>query len=759
MDGLYPPSLIRRIKIEMNENNGISRIHTVCRMTCGNTCGIVAHVKDGVLVKVEPTDVPDSRFRYICAKGLCTPKLVYHPDRLKYPMRRIGERGEGKWQRISWDEALDTIAARLKDIQDKHGPESLAWATSAMGSLGSLCYAYLRFARACQGTWVLLSGPGDAAGTCGDYVSYGIYLGEILTSDLEKPEICVLWGSNAAVTQPFAWRRAREAKDRGAKIVVIDPCFTPTASKADEWISIRPGTDTALALGMMNFIFDRGIYDEPFIVNHTVGPFLVRGDNGLFLRGKDIGLGEGADDYLVWDTRNNKPQSPDASGVVPALRGTYGVEGIECKPAFQLLAELVAQYSSEKVSEITGVAPEVISRLAIEYATRKPVSTVKGWGAQRTFYGDLSWRAIATLAAMTGNINLNGVHRFVLNRGALTRLPGRSCKQIPLLQLYEAILNDRPHSIKALWVAQHNFVNQVPNMNKVIGELLPRLEFIVVADMFMNTSAQYADIVLPTCSFFECIDLVPPGVPSIHHYLQLQQKVIEPLHESKPDIEILNELAERMGFGKFFNRSAEEYIEMLISSEHPSMDGITIEKLKEGPVPLPHYSVPAFETRSKRLEFYSEDLKGFGQELPIYLEPIESTRQPLAQKYPLSFLTTHDRFRAHSMFTNVEWLTELAGQPALEMNPIDAEKRGIGDGDMVYAFNDRGKVKAKARIHEGIRPGLVNITQGREPSHYVQGSHQALTHDEINQVQQFLSVPNPAYYDNLVEVRKAEDGC
>jgi anaerobic selenocysteine-containing dehydrogenase len=742
--------------MRMSEVQGEKTVRTTCAMDCGCRTTILAHIRDGVLVKVEPADFPDSRYRYICARGLCIPKLVYHPDRLKYPMKRIGERGEGKWQRLSWDEALDTIASRFRDIQNKYGRRSLAWATSAMGAQSALSPAYLRFTSACEGTWVTLIGPGDSAGLCGDVISYGVDRGQLLTIDFEKPELLVLWGDNAAVTEPFTWIRVRQAKERGAKVVVVDPLFTTTASKADEYIPIRPGTDAALALGMMNVILGQGLHDESFIVNNTVGPFLVRSDNGLFAREKDIGSGKGTDEYLVWDTKSNNLQTPDVPGVVASLRGTYTVGGIECKPAFQLLAELIAQYTPEKTSGITGLPSDTIRRLATECATRKPVANFTGWGAQRTFHGDLSWRAITTLAAITGNISLKGLHQFVLNRSAFTNLPGKTFEQVPLLQLYEAILTDRPYPIKALWIAKHNFVNQGPNINKIIKELLPRLEFIVTADVFMSASAQYADIVLPACTQYEFTDLIVPQ-PHAHTYLMLQQKVIEPLYESKPDLDILTELAGKMGLGEFFDKSAEEYIELLLSSGHPSMEGITLEDLKKGPVPLPSHSIPAFTTPSGRFEFYSERLKKFGQELPIYLEPLESARQTLAQRYPLSYLSTHSRFRAHSQFANISWLRELDPEPVLEMNPVDAEKRGIRDTDIVVVFNDRGRVKLKAKIHEGIRPGVVNIPQGWEPSNYIEGSHQALTHDVINQVQQSVFVPNPAYSDNLVEVQKAKE--
>ncbi|UCG82937.1 MAG: molybdopterin-dependent oxidoreductase, partial [Dehalococcoidia bacterium] len=362
---------------------------------------------------------------------------------------------------------------------------------------------------------------------------------------------------------------------------------------------------------------------------------------------------------------------------------------------------------------------------------------------------------ITTLAAISGNTKAEGFRSFRLRQGAFIRVADQFFKPMPLLQMYEAIMSGQPYPVKVLWLAEHNLMNQDVDNNRILNELVPRLDFIVVADMFMNASAQYADIVLPVCSFYEHLDLVPPlQGPNI--YLQISPKVIEPLYESKPDIDIVNELATRIGLGEHFNMSAEEYIELLITSKHPSMAGITLDRLKEGPVEVPYFEVPAFATASGRFEFYSERLKEFGQELPIYIEPIESRRQPLAKKYPLSYLTTHTRYGNHALFAEEPWLRELDAEPRLEIHPVDAKARDIADGDMVTAFNDRGRVKLRCKINEGLRPGVVNINQGWLHSQYAEGTHQALTHGVINPAQTAVFEPNSALYDNLCEVKKAD---
>ncbi|MCJ7523582.1 MAG: molybdopterin-dependent oxidoreductase, partial [Dehalococcoidia bacterium] len=420
--------------------------------------------------------------------------------------------------------------------------------------------------------------------------------------------------------------------------------------------------------------------------------------------------------------------------------------------------ELAGHYNLYRVAEITEIPPDTIERLAVDYSTRRPVASYRSMGQQRTFHGDLSWRAVTTLAAVTGNINIKGYsegyRRFLFNGGTIL-YGDKFPRPMPLLQAYEAIESGKPYPVKALWLAGHNFMNQNPDNNRVLKELVPRLEFIVVADMFMTSSAQHADIVLPTRSFFEYLDLLPP-LDILSPYMQLQPKVIEPLYESKPDREIVNELGVKMGLGKDFVLSAEQYVERVLSSGHPSMEGVTLEKLKKGPVEVAPYNVSGFRTPSGRIEFYSEQMREFGQELPRYIEPLESTRQPLGKKYHLSYLSTHTKYGNHSLLANVSWLRELDPEPLLEINPLDAERRGIKDGDMVIAFNDRGMVKLKARIHEGIRHGAVNINEGWWHHHFAEGSYQALTHATINPAQMAVFEPNSAMYDNLVEVRKAD---
>jgi len=727
-------------------------IRTVCVSRDDERCGLLLHVTDGAITKVDPADFPDPRDRGACARGLATIELVYHKDRLRYPLRRTGERGEGKWQRISWNEALDSIATKLQQVAGRYGSTSVTWGAPELPSLAA--GGYSRLASLTKGSWVGWAGFGDAAGPCADLATFGWAMGEPHLYRTKDPKLSIVWGWNLAVNAYPRMRGIMEDKKKGCKVVVIDPILSTTASHADEHIPIRPGTDGALALGMIQVIMEQGLQDDGFIAENTVGPFLVRKDNSLFLRESDLTQGGSQQKFMVFDEKSGKPQPFDAPGVKPALKGKYYVSGIECQPAYQVLADMVQKYMPQRVSQITDVPADTIRRLAISYATQKPASIHRGWGLQRSFYSDLNCRAINALAAITGNINTGRPSTFPLNTRSFA-MPAGPYSQMPVMLLYDAITKGEPFPVKAIWFAGHNYVNQLPNMNRIVNEVLPNLELMVVCDLFMTATAKYADYVLPLASFCECVDLRISNLQNI--YLQLQQKAIEPLYECKSDFQIAAELGRRMGFGKYFDKTEEQYIEELLASGHPAMEGITLARLKEGPVMASPVDRPKqFRNPSGRIEFYVEGLKKFGQELPIYLEPVESARSEKAKTYPLVLLSTHSRYRTHSSLANIPSLLKLDPEPRLEINPEDATPRNIGDGDVVRVFNDRGQAKLKAKLTDRIKPGVVNITQGWWPEQYIEGHHNQLTHDRINPAQQFIMEPNAALYDVLVEVKKAK---
>ncbi|MFC1821144.1 molybdopterin-dependent oxidoreductase [Thermodesulfobacteriota bacterium] len=740
---------------------GTTIVRTACPAHCGtNACGILAHVKDGKIIKIEPADFPDPKYRRICLRGLSSLDITYHKDRLKYPMRRTGERGEGKFERISWDDALDTIAARFEEIAAKYGWKGIGWALGGPGTGTTKFAVYLMLASLTKSTYVSFWGYGDAAVPCGSRALFGTQLPQTLL-EWPDPELLIVWGANPAETAPMTHMRTiLDAKDKGSQIVVIDPRFTLTASKADEYIGIRPGTDTALVLGLIHVVFKNKLENRDFIHRHTVGPYLVKASTGEFLREKDL-IPNGTDDYMVWDTTSKTPENHRKNIMNAALTGAYKVNGLECKPAFQLLIDLVEEYPPERVADLTGIPAATVTKFAERISSAHPVSFMTIMGFSRTFYGDVSTRAIGTLAAVTGKLHLTSAagHRpIVLNwRGFLPPNPKRpEFSRMPVMQLYDAAISGKPYPVKAIWIAFTNLLNQCANNNKIVDEVFPNLEFIVNADLFMTPTAKYADILLPVCSYLEFSDVLMTPYP----YLQLQQKVIEPLYESRSDATIVSELARRLGFGEHFDKQEEGFVELMLSSGHPSVENITLKKLKQGPVPahmpeaVPSAEELKFSTASGKIEFYSEDLRKFDQALPVYTEPLEASGND--SRYPLTFIQGHTRFLTHSMFANSPTLLELNPEPLLEMNPVDAESRGISDGQTVTVFNDRGKATLKARLTDGLLPGVINLNEGWWPNQFIEGHTNALTHDVINPAQEMIFEPNMAMNDVAVEVIKAE---
>ncbi|MCP4681774.1 MAG: molybdopterin-dependent oxidoreductase [Desulfobacterales bacterium] len=744
----------------------IRLVRTTCPAHCGiDACGIIAHVKEDRVIKLEPSqDFSDPKNRGICLRGLSSLEVTYHPDRLKYPMKRVGERGEGKFERISWDEAFDIIANKFKAIAAEYGWPAIGWVLGGPGGGSTKFGAYLRLASLTQSTRVSAWGYGDAGLPCGSRVIFGSQFpyAYLMGSFLEKkvtPELIVCWGTNPAESAPLLrMRPIMDAKEQGALLAVVDPRFTVTASKADQYLGLKPGTDTALALGLLHVIFKQNLQDTDFILRHTNGAYLIRTDTGKFLRGKDIGV-QDSQDYVVWDSSLDSACLRSAAGVNQAITGTYMAGGCECKPAFQLLKELAEEYPPERASDITGVSADIIKRMGKRIGTAREVSFITHMGFTRTYYGDISLRALGTIAAVTGNLmaTFSGGHTPpVLNwkpfLHADTSKP--SYERLGILQLYDAVISGNPFPVKAVWFSFINFLNQCANSNKIANEVFPKLDFIVSAELFMTPTARYCDILLPACSFLEFSDFVGHPFP----YVQLQQKVIEPLYESKSDVDIAAGLAEKLGYGEYFTEGENGFIDILINSGDPSMQGITRETLQEGPVMVnafpkmdQAFDIP-FSTPSGKVELYSESLVEDGQALPVYLDPLETPLNPEGKKYPLSYIQGHSRFRTHSSMANVKSLLEMNPEPVVEINPVDAEKRNISDNDMVVVFNDRGRTILKASVTDGVGPGVININQGWWIDQFKAGSVNHLTHDVINPVQEKVYEPNMHMNDVAVEV-------
>ncbi|MBM3980542.1 MAG: molybdopterin oxidoreductase family protein [Planctomycetes bacterium] len=649
-------------------------VKAVCPHDCPDTCGMIVSVDPATGRAVDLRGDPDHPFTrgFLCQKVNNYLDRVYHPDRLLYPMKRVGRKGEGKFARVSWDEAIATIATRFKEIAASgDGPQAIL-PYSYAGTMGKLMYASLdrRFFHR-LGASLLDRTICATAGAAGCDVT----LGTRAMVDPEASVNCryiVNWGSNTAVTNIHFWKVEHEARKRGAKIVTIDPYKSPTAAKSDWWIPVRPGTDAALALGVMHLIFREGWQDADYLARHTVG-------------------------------------------------------------ANELRERTLNEYPPAKVAHITGLSVEEIERFAREYARAQelfggPALIRVNYGLQRHGGGGMAVRTIVCLPAITGDWRHAGAGAFLSTSKAypfddnyLTRpdLIPKGTRTINMINLAEAMHDELPGPpVRALYVYNSNPAAVNPDQSRVLAGLAREDLFTVVHDQFQTDTADFADIVLPATSQLEHFDIHNSYG---HLYVQSNNPAIAPLGESKPNTDVFRLLARAMNFEpELFDATDEELaarsLHQPAAPARGALDGITLDATKAGPVRLnlprdwAPFAAGEFPTPSGKCELYSEREARAGRDpLPHYVPPHEDpqTKPDLAAKYPLQLLTPPSPPFLNSTFVNVDALRKSAGARTLEIHPTDAAARGITDGQPVSVFNDRGRFRATAVIADTVKPGVV----------------------------------------------------
>lgn len=747
--------------------------HGVCRCACFSGCRMKITVRDGKVVATAAGEIPDPEYTRICAKGLSHSQRIYDANRLKYPMKRVGERGSGQWERISWDEAIDTIADKWQATQAQFGKASLGFMITAISLLGQGAAGRLQS---------LLNGTTFTSSYDWAYMyTAPLYMGDrstCETKNLKYAKTVIIWGANVTEAQPQDWHFIMDAKqDNGAKLIVIDPNFTAAAAKADVFIPIRPGTDAVLAMAMINVIVEENLIDRNFLQTLTVAPFLVKAADGKYLRLSDLRpLAEGEKDDIVVRAADGSVDLP-AHIAEPVLNGTFTVNGIQVTTAYDLLLQAVAQYTPEKAEEICGVKASQIAELARLYATNGPAAICHSYGPNQYYNGHTAYFATAALAMVTGQAGKKGTSwgeaRCVggqINSAGMQN-PTPSAKPsftIPLSLLPDILtsgkFNGKDLNIKTLYVAGTNPMGNLPQRRDLL-KVLDQLELIVVADMSITDTAHYADIILPAAHWFELEDVYTFG--SKNPYAIYQEKCTEPLYESKPDFEIYQRLAQKLDLGQYFT-SPEALLEICLDVPAAASLGLSYKALKEKKImrSLPeglyltgNASIP-FNTATKRAQFYLEDPKprvDYGQKvdlnkerLPHWYEPLEANPDnPLKEKYPLICFQEHAKWRVHTQWSHVQWLKELDPEPIVKLNGADAADRGIKDGDKVKVFNDRGYVIVKARINNGLRPGIANIPHGWQGNQFIEGHYQDLSPGFLHPF-----TASAIFFDSLVEVQK-----
>lgn len=752
-----------------------------CSVNCGSRCALRSHVRDNEVYWVETDntgeDVYGNHQVRACLRGRSIRRRINHPDRLNYPMKRVGKRGEGKFERISWDEALDTIAGSLKGIVEKYGNEAV-YINYSSGIVGG---NITRSSPSASIIARLMAIYGGFLGQYGTYstaqiayampYTYGSNEGNS-TSDIENTKLVVMFGNNPAETRmsgggiTYFLEQARERSN--ARMIVIDPRYTDTAAgREDEWIPIRPGTDAALVAGIAWVLINENMVDQPFL-----------------------------DTYCVGYDEKTLPEGAPANGHYKAYILGQGDDGIAKTPQW--------------ASAVTGIPVDRIVKLAREIGQTKPACICQGWGPQRQANGELTARAIAMLPILTGNVGINGgnsgaresTYTITIERMPMPENPVKT--KISCFSWTDAIergaemtaLRDGVQGkdkldvpIKFIWnYAGNTITNQHGDINHTHDVLQDdkKCEMIVVIENFMTSSAMYADILLPDLMTVEQEDIIPNDYAGNMGYLIFIQPVTAPKFERKPIYWITSEIARRLGpdiYQKFTEgRTQEEWLKYLYAKmlakdpQLPSYDDLKKMGIYKRKDPAGHYvayknfrddpQANPLKTPSGKIEIYSSRLARIANTweipkgevispLPVYASTPEGWDDPARSKYPLQMFGFHYKSRTHSSYGNIDIL-EAACRQEVWINPIDAQKRGIVSGDMVRVFNGRGEVRIAAKVTPRIMPGVSAMGQGAWHNADMQGDrvdHGGCVNTLTTHRPSPLAKGNPQH-TNLVEIEK-----
>jgi anaerobic selenocysteine-containing dehydrogenase len=681
--------------------------HSVCALDCPDCCSLLIDINDGKGSRLRGNPQHPVTRGFLCGKVARYLDREYSPDRLLYPQKRVGAKGAGKFERISWDQALDTIAARLRDIAEEYGPEAV------------LPYSY-------AGTMGLLNGGGmdrrffhrlgasrldrticSAAGGAGLMETLGLRYGTE-PEQFRHSKLSIAWGANVLATNVHLWPFIVEARRNGARFYTIDPIRNRTGKLADKHFAIYPGSDLALALGLMHVIIGEKLHDAEYVANYTNG--------------------------------------------------------------FDALANLARRYPPERVEALTGIPQEDVIALGREYATTRPAAIRLNYGIQRSDRGGAATRAIAALPALVGSwrevgggLQLSTSQAFRFNKAGLEmpelqqRTLGREARIVNMSELGKALTQLDTPPVMAMVVYNSNPASIAPNQNLVLAGMRRDDLFTVVLEQFQNDTADHADILLPATTFLEHTDLY---LAYGHYHLQLARPALPAPGETKSNVEVFRLLAERMGFDEpCFRDSEDDMLRTLLDSGHPFLEGITLERLDrehsvrlnvapDGEPYLP-FAQGGFGTPSGKCEF--------GAEMLDYQPPVESRlgATELRARFPLELISSKSHDSMNSTFGNE---SPAQSQTAtLFLHDDDARPRGIGNGDLVRVFNDRGSCTLVAGVN-GPSAGLVR--QGVVLAPAVRWNKLAPDHRSVNVLTSDRLTDiggGPTFYSCLVDVEKCGD--
>jgi nitrate reductase / nitrite oxidoreductase, alpha subunit len=794
-------------------------VRTTCSPNCTGSCGQLAFVRDEVIVKIQQAaDYPDGAYNPRgCMKGLSYVNHVYGDDRIRTPLIRTGERGSGEFREASWEEVLDRIADDFRRIGETWGWDSIHVFGQVPGS------GYIQKGANYRASAALGLTHGTSFDFNGDLpmgmpITFGVQNAEHEAKDWANSRFLLLVGSNPVETRIPDVHFIFDALEKGASLVVIDPSFSPTAAKADAHLRITPGTDAALALGLCRQVIEDEVWDPDFMRTYTDAPLLVRMDTGVRLREADLVAGGVADRFVAWDEAAGAPVIVGTdrlgfpAGVTPALDGARQIEladgsTVEVKPGFALVREELNRWTPEATETLTGVPAEMIVKVAQAYAGAKPAAILMGGGSNHWYHGDLTGRAFALLAALTGNIGKPGggfsvyvgQYKVRVNTAPWWNAGETKAKVVPSVYFVrgrtDTMHPDVPYPKNGwhgLFCTFANMFVQAMDVNR-LHETLAGLDLVVVVDHQMTETVKWADVVLPATTWYEKTDLT---ATPLHPFLQLQQAAIAPVGEARSELWMWREIVRRIDPAKaaeLFEMDEEAAIEAILEVGNVPggpTEGITLDMLKAGPVrlnvpdpdvafkaqiedlvPFPPRSLPAALEKTaefiptRRIEFYKEEarFRELGETVPTYRPPFDDTVHDPAT-WPLTLLTPHSKWRIHSSYANNPWLAEIhGGKPEVFISPADAEARGLATGDPIRVWNTRGEVVAWAHVSESEQPGSVTLYEGWWPRQFMSGKGvNELTSSAVNPIHEVHFVgnmwaPSTGWKDCRCEVEKAQE--
>lgn len=607
----------------------------VCRGNCAGGCFLDVHVRDGQVVRTTARDLPDTRYNRICSKGITHVGRIYSSRRLMYPMRRVGERGQGEFERISWDEAFNEIVSKWNEYTSQYGPESMAiqygsgnYAICSGVGLGG---AVSRFMNAVGCSYIPNNVDAAHGYMATKICTFGLYGAQNEPADFLNSDTIICWGANPSVSQPHVMHFILEAQKKGAKYIVIDTMFNANAAKADKFIAVNPSSDGALAFGILKILFDNNWIDEDFVRNHTSSPFLINQTTKKLVVMSDFGVaptvkkdpatGEDApyDPYAVYDEIAGGIVSVDDS-TRAAYTAVADANGIPVTTVFDNLVNIASAYTAERVTELTGVSAEDLQMLAEEYAKTDKINTYAMFGDNHYINGHYNYWPIYAVSWMTGHVgnpgNACGFAECIPVTANLAGTLYADTEGNPLPGMGAEYIDNKINALLDTdtyggWKVSENYDESVPASGNVdvnedgtaatplkgvyvmcsnpmtnhanhayTEEWFKKLDFVVVADMNMTETAKYADILLPVAHWFEQEDLFTSYAS--HLYMLLQEKAIEPIGEAKPDYEIWKELANRLDHPALFgDMDPEDYIKLWIESDANAAMGITFDELMD----------------------------------------------------------------------------------------------------------------------------------------------------------------------------------